>query len=292
MSSSKVGMDLDRRWIYLLVLLAISLPLLRKYSVPPARMSAAEKVFEVVESTQLQPGDVAFVAIDFGPGMVAESLPQAEAVVEHLMRRRIPVVFWSLYVLAEPFLDSVPQRVAERLGKEYPGQSWEYGRDWVNLGYRAGGGLLLQSIPKSENLLELFKRDARGNNLADLPALKDFRRLEQIKVLGEFTGLQGMLDAYIQFFQKKGFRLNLVHGCTSIATPEAFVYLDSGQIVGLLEGIAGAAWYSELLGKKFPARLPDSSGVINTGLGIAHIVIIFLIVVGNLSSLARWWRQA
>lgn len=290
--STSAKKELDRRWIYLLVFLAISFPLLRKYSVPPARMSAAEKVFEVVEQTQSQAGDVAFVAVDFGPGMAAEGLPQAEAVVEHLMRRRMPVVFMSLYVLAEPFLESIPQRVAERLAKEIPGETWEYGRDWVNLGYRAGGGLLLQSIPKSENLLELFKRDARGNNLSDLPALKDFRRLEQIKILGEFTGLQGMLDAYIQFFQKKGFQLKLVHGCTSIATPEAFVYLDSGQIVGLLEGIAGAAWYSELLKRRFPQRIPDNSGIINTGLGIAHLVIIFLIVVGNLSSLSRWWRHA
>jgi hypothetical protein len=150
----------------------------------------------------------------------------------------------------------------------------------------------LQSIPKSENLVELFKKDARGSSLADYPISKNFKKLEQVKLLAEFTGLVGALDTYIQFFQKKEYKPVFVHGCTSIVIPEAFVYLDSGQIKGLLEGIAGAAWYSKLLQNKFSARVPDRSQVINTGLGVAHLVIIALIAFGNLSVLVAKWRRA
>jgi hypothetical protein len=285
-------MKLDRRLIYILVALALALPLLQGFTVPPARMVSAEKVFQAVEETQVGENEVAFVALDFGPGTAAESLPQAEVVVEHLMRRRIPIVFFSMYVLAEPFLESVPQRVAERLMKELPSERWEYGKDWVNIGFRSGGYLILQSIPKSENLVELFKKDARGNSLADYPISKNFKKLEQVKLLAEFTGLVGALDTYIQFFQKKEYKPVFVHGCTSIVIPEAFVYLDSGQIKGLLEGIAGAAWYSKLLQNKFSDRVPDRSQVINTGLGVAHLVIIALIAFGNLSVLVAKWRRA
>lgn len=277
--------NIDRRIIYALVLLALSIPLLNKWSIPPARMQAAELFYNVVDTVEVPKGDIAFAALDFGPGMAAETATQAEAVIEHLMRRRIPVVFFSIYVLAEPFLESIPQKIAKRLAAEYPGETWEYGKDWVNLGYRSGGYLMVQSIPKSENLAELFKRDIRGNSLADLPAFREVRTLEDIKLLVQFTGLSGVFDTYVQFFQKKGYRPKYGHGCTSITIPEAYIYLDSGQIDGLLEGIAGAAWYSHLLNKNYPNRIPDASGILNTGLGVAHLVIIALIIVGNITAL-------
>lgn len=277
--------NIDRRIIYALVFLALSIPLINKWSVKPARLKAADKFYQVVDTLQAAPNDIAFVALDFGPGMAAETGTQAEVIIEHLMRKRIPIALFSIYVLAEPFLESIPQKVAQRLMKEYPGQTWEYGKDWVNLGFRTGGYLIIQSIPKSENLVELFKRDIRGNNLADLPAFRGVKTLENIKILAEFSGLVGVFDTYVQFFQKKDYRPIFGHGCTSITIPEAYIYLDSGQLNGLLEGIAGAAWYSVLLNEHFPARIPDSSGILNTGLGVAHLVIIFLIIFGNVTSL-------
>lgn len=277
--------NIDRRLIYLMVFLALSIPLVNQWSIRPARMQGADRSYSVIDSLQVQPGDIAFVALDFGPGMAAETGTQAEVVIEHLMRKRIRMMLFSQYVLAEPFLESIPAKVATRLAKENPGEFWEYGKDWVNLGYRTGGYLTIQSIPKSENLAELFRRDARGNNLEDLEAFQGVRTLDNIKLLAQFTGLVGVFDTYVQFFQKKGYRPLFIHGCTSITIPEAYIYLDSGQINGLLEGIAGAAWYSVLLNEHYMKRIPDSSGVLNTGLGVAHLVIIALIVFGNITAL-------
>jgi len=185
----------------------------------------------------------------------------------------------------------VPEKIARRLMQEYPGQSWEYGRDWVNLGFRPGGFLIVQGIPKSDNLVELFKEDARGNKLSDLPVFRNIRRLQNIRLLVEVTGLVGMLDTYIQFFQNAAYRPLFGHGCTSITIPEAYIYMDSGQLNGLLEGIAGAAWYSELLNKAYPDRKKDDSVRINTGLGVAHLLIILLILLGNLTALLVFRRR-
>ncbi len=278
---------LDRRIIFILVALALSLPLLFGYSLKPARMKSADKAFKIVSELQVNKGEIAFVALDFGPNTKAENMPQAEVLIEHLMRKRIPLALFSLYVLAEPLLVSIPEQVAARLSREMPGQIWEYGKDWVNLGYRPGAFLIIQAIPKSDNLVELFKTDARGNNLSDLPAFQGVRGLESIKLLGEFTGLVGMFDTYVQFFQKKEYRPLFVHGCTSITIPEAYIYMDSGQLNGLFEGIAGAAWYSELLRQEHSNRAKDNSELVNTGLGVAHVVIIVLVVLGNLIGLIR-----
>ena len=197
------------------------------------------------------------------------------------------MILFSLYYLAEPFLKSVPEEVARQLEREHPGETWEYGRDWINLGYRPGAGVLIQAIPKSENLAELFEKDARGNRISELPAFSGLRTLRQIAFLAEFTGLVGVFDNYVQYFTSKDYTPAFGHGCTSITIPEAFIYLDSGQIQGLLGGLAGAAWYSEMLRQRYPERPVDESLMLNTGLGVAQLVVIAFIVLGNLAGLLR-----
>ncbi len=276
---------IDRRIIYLLVLLALSIPLLAGYAVPPARMKSAEKFFNLVEKLKKEPGKIALVVMDFGPNSMAENLPQAEVVVEHLMRKRIPFAIYSQYVLADPFLESIPLSVVQRLMKEMPDQKWVYGQDWVNLGYRPGGSVMVQNIAKADSLVSLFKKDVRGNSLSDLPIFNGTKGLESISLVTHFTSLVGTLDTLLQFMKNKDYRPPMAHGCTSITIPQAFIYLDSGQLGGLLEGVAGAAWYSALLKKQDPARGVDSSQTINTGLGVAHLVIILLVVIGNIAAL-------
>lgn len=275
--------QLDVRFIYLLVLAALVIPLVTKYSIPPARLESADKFYQAVEKLTASPRGAAFVALDYGPNTIAENGAQAEVVIEHLMRRRIPVMLFSIYSQAEPFLVSLPERIAARLATEQPGERWEYGIDWVNLGYRPGGYLIIQAIPKAENLADLFQKDARGARLADLPIFSKVKNIKDIVFLAQFTGLLGTFDNYVQFFQADNYRPVFGHGCTSITIPEAYIYLDSGQLVGLLEGIAGAAWYSHLLTRDHPQRPKDSAELLNTGLGVAHLVIILLIVIGNIT---------
>jgi hypothetical protein len=274
--------NLDRRVIYVLVLIALSLPLIAKYALKPARMHSAEKLFDVVEALPTGAGSVAIVSLDFGPSTIAENGSQAQVILEHLMRRRVRFMLVSQSAEAGPMLKLIPEQVAARLSKEIPGEKWLYGKDWVNLGYLAGGYITIQSIPKAENLLEFFKKDVRGNSLTDLEVVKGITSFEQVSFLMQVTSLVGTLENYLQFFQTDKHRPIFGHGCTSIAIPQAFIYLDSGQISGLFEGIAGAAWYSELLKRKFPLRAVDDSALINTGLGVAHLVIIALVIMGNI----------
>ena len=277
--------NLDRRFIYLAVLLALSVPLIAKYTIKPARMEAAEKLFDVVQKFDGGPDKIAFVAMDFGPSTIAENGSQAEVTIEHLLRRKIPFAVFSMLPESAAILNDMPERVAKRLMVENPGERYQYGNDWVNLGYLAGGFIAIQSIPKAEDLRALFKKDVRGNNLTDLPAFKQVKTLKNIGMLVEITGSVGVLETYLQFFQTEDYRPIFAHGCTSITTPQAYIYLDSGQLQALFEGIAGAAWYSELLKENFPGRAVDNSAVRNTALGVAHLVIIALVILGNIVGL-------
>ena len=186
-----------------------------------------------------------------------------------------------MYSLSSPFLEAMPRDVAEKLQKEFPDQTWEYGKDWVNLGYRPGWGPMIQGLAKADDWHEYLQTDANGTPIEDVPVMKNVKSLHNVPVLMEFTGLVGAFNAWIQFFQIEDHRPAMLHGCTSITIPEARSYFSSKQIVGLFEGVAGAAWYEELLNGKFENRLPGQAKSTNTGLAFAQLVIIAFIFLGN-----------
>lgn len=271
-----------RRLIYLLMILAVGLPIVFGISQKPSRLVSAERMYDVVEQVRVQPGEVAMIWLDFGPNTIAENEPQAQVLIEHLFRRRIPVILLSQYQQAERFLTKIPNEVAQRLEAEMPGQQWRYGDAWVNAGFRPGGAIFIQSMANAADVSKFLGRDVNGMPIGHYPAFSSIGGVERVKLVGEITGLIGVFDNIIQFFQKNDYRPTIVHGCTSITIPEAYIFLDSGQLKGLLEGIAGAAWYSEVLKKHFPSSENKELLVTNTALSAAHVVLILLIVLGNI----------
>ncbi len=275
-------MDLPRRFIYLLMILAVGVPVLLGWSQRPSRMVSAERMFSTIERLDFAPGEVAMVWLDFGPNTVAENEPQAIVILEHLFRKRVPVVLLSQYQQAEGFLRSIPQEIARRLERESAGESWRYGEAWVNAGYKPGAAIFIQALVNAPDVAKFLGRDVTGMPIAQFPKFAAIGGVERIKLVAQVTGLVGVFDTLVQFFQKRGYRPTLVHGCTSITIPEAYIFLDSGQLNGLLEGIAGASWYSELIREHAPASDNSQLLVTNTALSAAHIMIILLILAGNI----------
>ncbi len=284
-------MRFSHRYVYLLMIAVVAIPIVFGFSTKPARMISAERMYSVVENVSIVEGDIALVWLDFGPNTIAENGAQAEVLLEHLFRRRIPVLLLSQYPLSEGLLKTIPRKVADKLNIEMPEQEWKYGESWINGGYKPGSGNYIQSLVASTDISTFLGRDVLGMPIEHYPAFAKITGVEKIKLVGEITGLTGVFDTIIQFFQKKGYRPTFVHGCTSITIPEAYIFLDSKQLHGLLEGIAGAAWYGELLQRSFPQSSHKNLLLTNTALGAAQIAIILLIVAGNVVSLYSWSKR-
>ena len=277
--------NIDPRVIYLLVALAIATPLLLRYTLPPARMATAKAFYTTVDTLQLPEGNIALVSLDWGPGGVAENQPQTLVTLEHLFRRRIPFAILSMYPLAAPFLEGIPEKIVARLQAESPNSpAYEYGKDWVNLGYRPNGFLLIQSLAKSSNWKETLEVDSNGTPLTALPLFNSVSSIKNVSLFIEITGLVGVFNNWIQYFQTKEYRPPFLHGCTSITIPEAYNYFASGQIVGLHEGVAGAASYEQLLSEAFPHRSKGDALRNNTSIAVAQLVVLGLILLGNIGA--------
>lgn len=278
-------------WIYLAVFASVIVPLITTFRAPTPPLKPAERLYHVIEALQVSDAKIALLGFDFGPNTRAENEPQAEVVLEHLLRRGIPVALMTITPYGRGFLTTVPERVINRLRKELPDRDFSYGKAWVNLGYRPGAAIFLQALAKSNDLPGFLGVDTFGAKVKEIPMFAKVSTLEQIDFVGQFTGYVGVFDGYVQFLQRQGYVPKLVHGCTSITIPEAYIYLDSGQLVGLLEGVSGAAWYEELLSKKDSNREWGTGVRINTALGVTQLLILLLIIAGNGQEVLRWWQK-
>jgi hypothetical protein len=253
-------------------------------ALPAARFKSANMYHEAIEALEPRDDQIVLIAMDWGPATKAENEPQTEITIEHLMQRRIKFALITGDPVAVPFLINLPEKVAQRL-HERTGETWEYGKDWVNLGYRPGQYLLVQQIPKATDLCALLKQDARNTPLIRVPCMKNIKSFSQIPMLVEITGQVGMFAMWLQFFQTETHRPAFLHGCTSITIPEAYIFLDSGQIGGLLEGMAGTAYYSELIG--YTPKAPSKVMTNMTALSLAHLVIIAFVIIGNVGMFVK-----
>jgi hypothetical protein len=282
----------ERRIVFLLVILCLLPPIVLGMKLPPAPLSTADTAFNYIEKEpEAGKGHVVVVAVDFGPGTAAENKPQAKVIIEHLLRKRIPFALTSIYVLATPFLQELPLEIIEELREEMPDESWEYGRDWVNLGYLPGGFMEVQSLARAKDWRIHLKTDAAGNVLSELPIMESLKSIRDVRGLVQITGLIGTFSAWLQFFQIKGHIPVMLHGCTSITIPDAYMFYASGQMHGLFEGIAGAAWYEHRMNEAFPERVIDSAQSINTGTSFAQILVVLLVLLGNAGLIFKWMRR-
>lgn len=291
-SDPSINTQKERRIIFLLVILCLLPPIVWGIKLPPAPLGTSDAIFDYIQSEpEPNKGTVMVLALDFGPGTAAENKPQAKLVIEHLLRKRIPFALTSIYVLASPFLQELPLEIIEELKKELPDEHWEYGKDWVNFGYLPGGFMEVQSLARAKDWWSHLKTDANGNILSELPIMQSLKNIQNVRALAQITGLVGTFSAWLQFFQTKNHTPVMLHGCTSITIPDAYMYYASKQMNGLFEGIAGAAWYEHRMNQILPDRTIDSAQSVNTGTSFAQILVIVLVVVGNATLLAQWFRK-
>lgn len=287
---------LDRKAIYAFVVVALAFPLLLGISQPAAPLPAAGKIFDRVEEISRERNEAlaagrpcrkaVLVVVNWGPHTRAECYPQTECIVRHLMAREVPFVIFTLVNDGAGYAREIPRKLAREYGREY-------GKDWVNLGFKPGYSVLVGQIAK--DFQDGAKTDHEGTPLSELEVTKGIRDAGDISLLVEMTGLVGFFNMWVQFFQTDRARPDFAHGCTSVTIAEAYAYLESGQIIGLFEGIAGAAAYNELLEKSRKAGEPHASVAARehmTSQSFAHLVIIVLIVMGNVGLYVRRRRAA
>ncbi|HVV87135.1 MAG TPA: hypothetical protein VHE35_29045 [Kofleriaceae bacterium] len=269
----------DRRWIFLVMALAVVIPLFFPIGLPALPDPMTRAAYNAVEA--LPDGARVFVSLDLDPASTPEIEPFYRAVILHLKRKHAKLVFATTWYAAPPLVDrylreTVETAIAPPGTAGYsglPDRAYEKNVDYVNLGFREGKGAIIAQF--GVNLRAAFDGKA-----ADGTPLDSIHMMDGLKQLKDFdlivlvsAGFPGAKE-YVQFAGSR-FKLRMIAACTAVSTTDLSPYFQTGQLVGLVGGMAGAAGYEYLVGKKGSGT--SGADVLNVG----NLVVILAIVFGN-----------
>ncbi len=264
-------LSLDRRWIFLGIALAVLIPIITGLTLPlgkPAPPTVA--VYDYIDA--LQPGDVVMFAVDYGPSSMPELHPQALAMVRHALEKHLRVLSVSLNVQGTALANDVLQTVGEELGAVD-------GEDYVNLGFKVGGSAVILGM--GEDILTVYPTTADGRRTRTLPIMAGVRNYDDIALVIDLAA-SNIPGAWIAF-AKERYDQDVALGITAIMATDFYPYLQSNQIIGLVNGLKGAAEYEALVGLE-GEQAPGMLGM--SAQSIAHLLIIVLVIVGNIAYFA------
>jgi hypothetical protein len=257
-------LSIDRRILYIILVANILVSLLLRVTIKPEIPSAVRSFYETME--ELQEGDMVMVSSSWSAGTIAENQPQFEAVLRHLMRKRVRFTIISF----TPPARDISYRLAKRLTEE---NGYVEGKDWAHFGYSPD--IILAVKAMSESIVEAQRQDVRRIPLDQLEVLRGIRSLKDYKLVIDITP-SDTLSAWISFRPPN---LKILYCPTSVMAAEAYTFLDSKQILGMITGAKGAYEYEVLLG-----IVGLGTRFINA-IQFSHTLIILTILIGNLAML-------
>jgi len=265
---------LDRRWIFLAMLLAVMVPLLLGFSSPGAPSPETKAVFDAIEN--LPDGSLVGIGIDYDPASEAELQPMAIAFIRHCVLKRHKMIFLTLWPTASPVIDRVIRQVIE---KEFADRQLKYGVDYVSLGYHPGEQVaipvLVSDFRKSKS------RDDTNQSLDSLPLTKDLRGLKELDLLLDVSaGFPGAKEWAQYAGATTG--LPVAAGSVGVQVPQLLPYLPA-PLIGLVAALRGAVEYETLMTTNYETvRSLSNIGQRRMGPQLwAHLLIISLIIWGN-----------
>jgi hypothetical protein len=279
--------NLDRRWIFLLMFLAVAIPILAELSFPEKPTGLAQAVFDEVDN--LEEGAKVLLAFDYDPASEGELGPMATAFTRHCCEKKLKMYFMSLWPVGPQMIDDNIDKVIKA---DFP--HLVYGEDYVNLGFKSGYEGVIKVIVS--NLRELYTTDDKGTGIDDIPMMQGIENIQQMDLVCNVSaGYAGTKEWVLFAVTPYPDQIRLVAGCTGVQAPLMYPYIPE-QLPGLLGAIKGAAEYEKLVMDAYGGENPDPKylkGKLRMGPQlIAHVLVILLIVVANIIFFVEKKREA
>jgi len=213
----------------------------------------------------MEEGSAVLISFDYEPSTMAELDPMAEAMLKHLFTKDAKVMGMTL-------LPGGPGVAENVLRNEHDAAGREYGKDWVFLGYVPDGTAAMLRI--GEDISMVFPTDQYGADLKAFPMMKRVKNYRDIALVIALSST-AMPQYWAQYAHDR-YGAAVAVGGTAVEAVRMYPYYDSGQIIGFLGGLKGAAEYEVL------NRIPGSGVQGMDAQTIAHLFMILLVILGNL----------
>ncbi len=236
--------NLDRRWIFLAMFLAVAIPVLWPPTLPEQPTPIVQAVFDTIEA--LPPDSVVVMALDYDPASRPELGPMLTSFTRHCAMRGHRMFFLTLWPTGAPIIDDA-LRVLET---EFPDR-YQYGENYLSLGYGAGYEAAIKLI--ATDLLKLFPVDTQGRPVASYPVARNISSLQDTDlVISIGAGYPGTKE-WVQYAATPYQDIRVVAGVTGVSAPPQYPYYPQ-QLLGMLPAIKGAAEYEFVIGRHYGTR--------------------------------------
>ncbi|MCP4568008.1 MAG: hypothetical protein GY841_10560 [FCB group bacterium] len=260
---------LDRRWIYLILAAVVVISLSIDFKTPIRVNPEVRSIYDFVEAGK--PGEYIHLAIDYDPGSLAEMHPMTYAIMEQILAKDMKIVMTALSQngpgMAEQAMLEIIDSVRIHHGKEVV-----YGEDIVFLGYKPYPGIVILAMGQDYRIP--FPNDYYNTPVDSLPVMDGIINYDQVNGIILITGTSG-IDYWISYANGR-YNAPLGVGVTGVMAADYYPFLGSGQILGLMGGMLGAAEYETLVDRPGPATEAMRVQV------WTHVVIILFILIGNI----------
>ncbi len=266
-------MNIDRRWVYLLVGLCVIIPLIKPVGLPTVMTPYTKKLFDYID--QIPPdGPAVLISFDFDPSTAPELQPMAQAILRHCFAKDINVMGVALYPTSVGMIDIALSEVKDDYGAKS-------GEDFVFLPFVPGVTAVILSM--GEDIKATFGKDYYGVPLDSLSMMEHIRNYDDVALVISISG--SSLPFSWAVYAGTNYNATLAVGTTAVSAAEYYSWLQTGQFIGMLGGLKGAAEYEDLIEKygytKKGTRKRASMGM--DAQSFVHILMIVLIIIGNIA---------
>jgi len=270
-------MRLDRRWVFLFLVVVCVVAYIIPFEVPILVEAEVRSIYDFVDSREK--GEIVMIAIDYDPNNLAELHPMAFAIIEQCWRKELKVLITALSQNGPGMADQAIRDISDSMmvektynGVTYPPREIVRGVDYTFLGYKPYFALVILGMGQDFRLP--FPADYYGTPLDSIPMMQGVMNYDNVACVIDLSG-GNITDFWISYGQNR-FNFPLALGLTGVMTAQYYPFLGSGQVFGIMGGLLGAAQYEDLA---------DNPGLAKDGMRVqlpAHMVIILFIVVGNI----------
>lgn len=229
---------IDRRYIFIVLAIAVIVPLLFPLGLPTFTTPPVRNLYKHIDEAAGRDDKAVFMDFAQSPSTLPELYPMDLAVLRHCFLRDIKVFTISYYPQGAAIMQMALSEVKE-------GLDVKPNIDYCNFGFRNFALRVPITLGMGDNIAEAVETNSAGRRLENLPIMKNIKNYDNIQVCMEISGAApGII--YINYARAR-YGVDVAIGVTAVSAADNYPYLQTGQLVGLLGGLKGAAEYEELV---------------------------------------------
>jgi hypothetical protein len=258
---------MDPRIIYTIVFILCIPPIVSPLGFPIPIESEVQLAFDTLDA--IPAGGVVLMGAEFTAASWTELGPSWIACIKHLIKKDVKFILMN-YFYAESIVsfDSMIYPRIESMLEEY---GYEWGVDWVNMGFLPGGESALAAFASDVRVLG---EDRYGTPIDDLPIWEGIDDLTDFALCLQLDPGSHLPEYLRQFQETYGLdHITITYGVVKSAY---IPYINTGQLKGMMAAIGGGAQIEQLVGE--PSVASAGMDAVST----SHIFAAILLIVGNL----------